>query len=103
MAQQSPRDVGIFELLDGNFACKGAVGLVEDVLGCDFDAGAEMLAGEEEVEGWRGDDDFGVGVDFGFVEMGDNLLDFGDCAVPVELLLERCSPCLRMMEEALTS
>jgi len=27
----------------------------------DFEAGAEVLAREEEVEGWRGDDDFCVG------------------------------------------
>jgi hypothetical protein len=44
-------------LVDGDFAREGAVGLVEDVLGGDFDALAKVFAGEEEVEGRWGDDD----------------------------------------------
>jgi hypothetical protein len=44
-------------LVDADLASEGTVGLVEDVLGCDFEAAAEMLAGEEEVEGWWSDDD----------------------------------------------
>ena len=62
MADDRPCDVRVFELVDGDLAREGAVGAVEDVLGCDFDFGIEVLAREEEVEGWRGDDDFGVGV-----------------------------------------
>lgn len=58
MAQESPGDVGIFKLVDRDFTGEGAVGLVEDVLGGDFEAGLEVFAGEEEVEGWWGDDDF---------------------------------------------
>ncbi len=57
MAKQGPGDVGVFELVDGDFTGEGAVGFVEDVLGGDFEAGLEVLAGEEEVEGWWGDDD----------------------------------------------
>ena len=75
MAQKSPGDVGVLELLNGDFTGEGAIGLVEDVLGRDFDSGAEVLAGEEEVEGWRGDDDFGVGVDLSVVEVLDDGFD----------------------------
>jgi len=42
-----------------------------------------VLAGEEEVEGGRGDDDLGVGVDLGVVELVDNVLDRLNGAVPV--------------------
>lgn len=62
VAQEGPGDVAIFELGDGYFTGEGTVGLVEDVLRGDFDVGGEVLAGEEEVEGRWGDDDFGVGV-----------------------------------------
>ena len=49
----------------------------------DFDSLAQVLAREEEVEGWWGDDDFGFGVAGGGVEVGDNGFDCGDVAVPV--------------------
>ena len=52
MPEESPGDVAVSELVNGNLAGEGTIGLVEDVLGCDFDAGIEVLAGEEEVEGW---------------------------------------------------
>ena len=42
-----------------------------------------MFAGEEEVESWRRDYDFGVGVDFGVVEVRDDFLDLGDGSIPV--------------------
>jgi hypothetical protein len=42
-----------------------------------------VLAGEEEVEGGRGDDDLGVGVDLGVVELVDNVGDRLNGAVPV--------------------
>ena len=57
MAEDCPCYAGVFELGDGNFAREGTVRLVEDVLGRYFDAFAEVLAGEEEIEGGRGDDD----------------------------------------------
>jgi hypothetical protein len=57
VAQDRPRDVAVLELRDGDLAGEGAVRLVEDVLGGDFEAGAEMLAREEEVEGGGRDDD----------------------------------------------
>jgi hypothetical protein len=42
-----------------------------------------VFTGEEEVEGGRGDDDFGVRVAGGRVEVRDNGFYGVDCAVPV--------------------
>lgn len=83
MAQNRPRDVAVLELRDGDFAGESAVGLVEGVLRGDFDSFAEVLADEQQVEGGRGDDDFGGGVDGCFVEVGDDLFDGGYGTVPV--------------------
>jgi hypothetical protein len=47
-----------------------------------FDPGAEVFAGEEEVEGGRGDDDFGVRVAGGGVEVRDDGFYGVNCAVP---------------------
>jgi hypothetical protein len=49
----------------------------------DFDPGAEVFTGEEEVEGGRGDDDFGVRVAGGGVEVRDDGFYGVECAVPV--------------------
>lgn len=57
VAQDRPRDVAVDQLLDGDFAGEGALGLVEDVLCSDFQAGLEVFAREEQVQSWRGDDD----------------------------------------------
>jgi hypothetical protein len=57
VSEDRPCDAGFFELVDADLACEGAVGLVEDVLCGYFEAGAEVLAREEEVEGGWGDDD----------------------------------------------
>jgi len=81
--EDGPGDVGVLELGDGDFAGEGAVGAVEDVLGGDFDAGAQVLAGEEEVEGWGGDDDFGVGVAGCGVEVVDDFFYAVDRAIPI--------------------
>lgn len=56
VAEESPGDVGVLELGDGDLTSEGAVWLVEDVLGSDLNAGTEVLAGQEEVEGWWGND-----------------------------------------------
>jgi hypothetical protein len=50
VAQNRPGDAALPQLIDGDLACEGAIGLVEDVLCRDFDALAEVLAGEKEVE-----------------------------------------------------
>lgn len=54
---QGPGDVGLLELAGRDLTGEGTVGLVEDVLGSDLEAGAEVLAGEEKVESRRGNDD----------------------------------------------
>jgi hypothetical protein len=54
VANEGPGDGRVFELVDGDLAGEGSVGLVEDILGSDLKAGAEVLAGEEEVERWWG-------------------------------------------------
>ena len=83
VADERPGDVGVLELGDGDLASEGTVGLVEDVLGGNLNALASVLAGEEEVEGGRRDDDLGVGVDLGVVELVDDVLDRLNGAVPV--------------------
>lgn len=65
MAENGPCDITVLELLDGDFTGECTVRAVEDVLGRDFDVGCEVFAGDEEVEGRRGDYDFGVGTEFG--------------------------------------
>lgn len=57
VAEDGPCDAAVLELLRRDLAGEGAAGLVEDVLCGDLEALAEVFAGEEEVEGWRGDDD----------------------------------------------
>ena len=52
VAKESPGDVTVLELVDGDFAGESTVGLVEDILGCDFQTRLEVLAGEKEVECW---------------------------------------------------
>lgn len=62
VTENRPCDAAVLELVRADLAGEGAGGLVEDVLGGDFEAGTEVLAGEEEVEGGWGDDDFCGGV-----------------------------------------
>jgi hypothetical protein len=57
VAQDRPRDAAVLELIRADLACEGAGWLVEDVLRGDFEARAQVLAREEEVEGGWGDDD----------------------------------------------
>jgi hypothetical protein len=56
--EDRPRDAAVLELVRADLAREGARRLVEDVLCGDFEALAEVLAREEEVEGGWGDDDF---------------------------------------------
>lgn len=58
MADERPGNLAIPQLRNTDLAREGAIRLIEDVLGRDLDALAEMLAAEKEVEGGRGDDDF---------------------------------------------
>jgi hypothetical protein len=57
VADERPCDAAVLELFGRDLACKGTAGLVEDVLCGNFDTFAEVLAGEEEVEGGRSNND----------------------------------------------
>jgi hypothetical protein len=69
-------------LLSRDLAGKGSVGLVEDVLRCDLEALAKVLACEEEVEGWGCDDDLCVGVELGLIQVLNDVGDALNRAVP---------------------
>lgn len=47
VADEGPCDAALLQLLSGDLAGESAIGLVEDVLGSDFDALAEVLACKE--------------------------------------------------------
>lgn len=57
VAQDGPVDAAVLELGDGDFAGESAIGFVVDVLGGNFEALAEVLADEEEMQVGRRDDD----------------------------------------------
>jgi hypothetical protein len=57
VSEECPGNVAVLELIDGDLTGEGTIGLVEDVLCCDLEAGLEVLAGEEEVEGRWCDND----------------------------------------------
>jgi hypothetical protein len=87
VAEDGPGDVAVLELGDRDLAREGAVGLVEDVLGRDFETGAEVLADEEEVDGRGGDDDLCVGVEVGLVEVLDDGLDGLNGTIPMGVVV----------------
>ena len=64
VTKDGPCDAAVLELLGGDLTGESAVGLVVDVLGGDLNALAEVLAGEEEVESGRSNDDLCVAVSF---------------------------------------
>jgi hypothetical protein len=57
VTKDGPGDTAVLELFGRDLTGEGTVGLVEDVLRRDLEALAEMLACEEEVEGWGCDND----------------------------------------------
>lgn len=57
VAEDGPCDAAVLELLSGDLTGESTVGLVVDVLGGDLKTLAEVLAGEEEVESGRSNDD----------------------------------------------
>ena len=75
MAGQSPLDLGILKLRDTEFTGVGTVRLVEDILGRNSNVVVGQLAGQQEVNRGRGDDNLGVGVEFGRIEVLDNAGD----------------------------
>lgn len=50
MTNERPGYAGLLQLFHTDLAGESAVGLVEDVLGGNFNALAEVFAGEKEVE-----------------------------------------------------
>ena len=54
VTEDGPADAAVLELRDADLAREGTVGLVKDVLSSNFDVVLEMLAHEEEIQGWRG-------------------------------------------------
>ena len=58
VSQDGPCDPRILELLYTDFTGESTVGLVENILSGYFKTGAEVFACEEEIKGWRGDDNF---------------------------------------------
>lgn len=83
VANDNPVDVGVGKLLNGDLTGEGTVGLVEDVLGGNTDLGVGELAGQSEVQSRRRDDDLGVGVELGGVEVLDDAGDALLHTVPV--------------------
>jgi hypothetical protein len=73
MPDQSPGNLRILQLIHANLTGKRTIGLIEDVLRGDTDLGVCEAAGEKEVDGWRGDDDLSVWIEFGGVEVGDDV------------------------------
>jgi hypothetical protein len=56
VAQNSPGNTALLQLIDGDLASKSTIGLVKNVLRSDFDALAKVFAGQGEVDSWWGDD-----------------------------------------------
>lgn len=70
VTEEGPGDVAVLELVDGDLTGEGTVGLVEDVLSGDLEAWVKVLAGEEKVEGWRGDNNLCGGISGGRLRSG---------------------------------
>lgn len=91
MADDNPVDLGVAEMLNADLTGESTIGLVVDVLGGNANLGVGQAAGEGEVDGGGRDDDLGVGVELGVVEVvhdvGDALLN----TVPVLLVNCGCS------------
>ena len=58
VADQRPSDIAVSQLVDRDLAGESAIGLIEYVLRGHLNALAEMLPDGQEIERWRGDDDF---------------------------------------------
>lgn len=82
VAEHSPGDLAVLELGNTNLAGEGAIGLVKDVLRGHLNLPAQVLARKQQVERGRGDDDFGIGVQLGGIEVGYDVLDLLDGAIP---------------------
>ena len=84
MTNHSPVDLSVLELLDADLTGESTVGLVEDVLGSNADLGVGQVAGEGEVQGGRRDDNLGVAVELGGVEVVHDAGDAFSNTVPAQ-------------------
>lgn len=57
VSEDGPVDLGVGELGNGKLTSEGTIGLVVDVLGGDFDLGANLLTDRDEVESAGSNDD----------------------------------------------
>ena len=83
MSSKSPAHPGILQLRDTEFAGVSTIGLVVDVLGGNFNVVLGQFPYEQEVQGRRRDNNLGVGVELGGVEVVDDGLDAVNGAIPV--------------------
>lgn len=60
VAQNGPGNAAVLKLGDADLAGESTVGLVEDVLSGNLEAGSELVTDEKEIEGRRGDYDLCV-------------------------------------------
>lgn len=98
VADDSPVDLSIAELLNADLSGESTAGLVEDVLGSNADLGVGELAGQSEVESGGRDDDLGAGVEVGGVKVLHNVGDALGNTVPLKSQL----PVLLRDEDAWT-
>jgi hypothetical protein len=82
VADKSPGDLVVIELLNAQLTGEGAIGLVVHVLGRDGDRRVGKLAGEGEVDGRRGNDDLGGGIALCVVDVGHDGLDGVGDSIP---------------------
>jgi hypothetical protein len=83
VADDSPVNLGIAELLNTDLSGESTIGLVVDVLGSNTDLGVGKLAGQSEVDGGGGDDDLGAVVELGGIEVLHNVGDALSNTVPL--------------------
>lgn len=83
MSNESPVDLEILKLLNADLTGECTIRLVEDVLGSDADVVVGDLAGERQVGSGGRDDDLGVGVELGRVEVVDDGGDAVGNTVPI--------------------
>lgn len=82
VADDSPVDLSILQLLNADLSGEGTVGLVVDVLGGNADLGVGELAGQGEVEGGGRDDDLSGVIELGGIEVVHDVSDALGNTVP---------------------
>lgn len=84
VADDSPVNLVIAELLNADLASESTVGLVVDVLGSNTDLRVGKLAGQSEVDGGGRDDDLGGVVELGGIEVVHDVSDALSNTIPFE-------------------